>query len=240
MKRKFVAAVLVLAMIMSISTMAMAEEPDATETGKAGIAYEEGSIDVITPGDPDEPKGPEWSFVSDRNIDFGEHDLIQNAAEQRYASWMEHRGEKTDYVGIIISNGTLDPLTVAVEIDVFEVGGKTTMVGFILELVTNEFVARAVKGPEGEQPNITNPYDKTVTQPEKANAYSSNSDFKKADDYHKGTIFADKGGSAVILELPGLGMHAATWGGVLTVPQNTVEDLGEAKAVMTWNINRVP
>jgi hypothetical protein len=69
---------------------------------------------------------------------------------------------------------------------------------------------------------------------------STNPTFDKVEDHKNGSIYASADSSATILFLPGLGIHAAAWGGILTVPQNTVVDLGEAQAVMTWSINNIP
>jgi len=231
MRRKFVAAVLVLAMIMGMSTIAMAEE-QKNNTGEAGIAYKEGKITIIDPKDPDIPGGDDWNFATSRDIDFGEHDVVQNVVEQRYASWMENRGDDTDYVGIIIRNGTLAKLSVSVEIDKFfidpEDANIATLEGFELNLVKNGYM-------EKNKGAITNPYNKEITEPVKAVSNSSNKDFDKNADHLEKIISV--GNTATILNLPGLGVHAATWGGILTVPQNTVTDLGDAQAVMTWNIN---
>ena len=250
MKRKFVAAVLVLALIMGMNTIAMAKE---TSEGEAGIAYLEGEIIVVDPKDPDKPDKPfepddpdvpnkeTWSFMTSRNIDFGKHDLTQNIKEQKYASWLEARGVDKDYVGVVIKNGTTDPLTVTVEIDKFVViddnAKPETLKGFILDLVKDDFIARVTD--EGEnKANITNPNDiKNITNPVKATADSTNPTFNKAKAHHNGQLTV--GVKATILDTPGIGVHAATWGGVLTVPQNTVAKVGEAQAIMTWSFERV-
>jgi len=247
MKRKFVAAVLVLALIMGMSTIAMAEEPSK---GKAGIAYEEGKIIVVDPKDPDDPDKPfepkdpdvpgidEWDFMTSRNIDFGKHDLTQNIKEQKYASWLEARGVNEEYVGVVIKNGTTDPLVITVEISDFkmkdEIPEIKTLTGFILDFVKDDFIANA----DAENGNITKPIGKDVINPLKATANSTNPTFNKATDHRIATLSA--GGKAPILNTPGIGVHAATWGGILTVPQNTVAKVGDAQAVMTWNIERIP
>jgi len=241
MKRKFVTAVLVLAMIMGMGTIAMAEESSEVKgKGEAGIEYIKGEIEVIEPNDPDIPKDGGWNATS-RDIDFGKHDLVQNVTEQRYASWMEHRTAGTDYVGITIRNGTLAALSVSVEIEKFYVdptGAKIeTLTGFELDLVKAGFIAKDKDDVEGKA-NITNPNKKTLADPDKATANSSNKEFDKAEDHKEKKISV--GNSATILYLPGLGVHAASWGGILTVPQNTVSEVGEAQAVMTWSINNTP
>ena len=239
MKKKFVAAVLVLAMVMGMSTLAMAEETEEKDPnkGEAGIAYVEGEVEILDPEEPDVPGGDGWSFLTNRDIDFGEHDVVQNVTEQKYASWMEHRDAGTDYVGIVIRNGTLAPMSVSVEIEEFFVGSTETLAGFELELVKAGFIARD-KDDGDDKANITNPNELTVTNPVAAIANSTNEDFDRTTDHKPGSLFA--GSTATILALPGLGIHAASWGGILTVPQNTVEDLGEAQAVMTWSINNIP
>jgi hypothetical protein len=247
MKRKFLAAALVLAMVMSMSAIATAEEPTEPKLppnqGEAGIAYKEGSIDIIDPDDPDVPGGNDWSFATTRDIDFGLHDLSQNLVEQKYASWMEHRFADTDYVGVNIRNGSLDRLTITVEIGEFSVAqgeGQPripTLKGFVLRLVKEGFITKV----EGDDKNVTNPNTKPIGNPDKATAVSSNAaGFNKADDHKEGTIYAGQGSKAPILHLPELSVSAASWGGILTVPQNTVERLGEAQAVMTWNFDRIP
>ena len=251
MKRKFVTAVLVLAMIMSMSAIALADEPTEPEKpnnlGQAGIAYKEGSIIITDPGDPDIPGGNDWSFKTNRNIDFGLHDLAQNVVEQKYASWMEHRFPGTDYVGVNIKNGTLDRLNVTVEISGFSVtqgeGDEAvripTLKGFVLNLVTSDFIARFEPGEENLPVTITNPNKKVLGQPDNATANSTNTAaFEKDRDYKGGML--TEGGKATILNIPGNSVNAASWGGVLTVVQNTVTLLGEAQAVMTWNFDRIP
>jgi len=253
MRRKFVTAVLVLAMIMSMSAIAMAEEPteptEPTEPvtapkdkGNAGIGYKEGTIDIIDPGDPDVPGGNNWNFVTNRNIDFGMHDVVQNVVEQKYASWMEHRGAGTDYVGIIFRNGTLKKANVSVEIGEFQVdtedGRVSTLKGFELRLVKHDSII-IVDPKEDEVADLTNPYNKTISGPVNAISNSTSTAFSKETDHNEGKISAGSAG-AQILNLPGLGVHSASWGGILTVPQNTVVNLGESQAVMTWSINNIP
>jgi len=263
MKRKIVAAVLVLAMIMSVSAIAMAEEPEPTETkpvttgkGNAGIAYEKGKVIVTDPDDPLIPDekdddgnkiGP-WSFVTDRNLDFGIHDVLTNVEEQRFASWLEFREPDTDYVGIAISNGTVSKYQVVVGIEQFYAESETTpgtkvptLLGFELELVTNNFKA---KDDAGKTINITNPHGWDVENPENAGANSSHLSFKLANDYRGGKIDAGNNGkdptTLQVFDIPGLGIHAASWGGVLTVPPSSVAEIGKAQAVMTWNIMNAP
>jgi hypothetical protein len=252
MRRKFVAAALVLAMIMGMSAIAMAEEPttpeDTKNKGTAGIAYKEGKIVIVDPDDPKDPNQPDiptgegWEFVTNRNIDFGLHDLSQNIVEQKYASWMEQRGPGRDYVGIVIKNGSTDKLTVTVEIGKFSVGtgdaAVTTLEGYILDLVRDNFKTSDTEDIEnGIKANITNPYEKGLLDPEKATANSTNSAFNKETDHKDAELFA--GGKANILNTPGIGVHAASWGGVLTVPKNSVTIVGDAQATMTWNFERV-
>jgi len=244
--KKLTVAVLVLAMIMGMSTMAAASTPklEATGKGEAGINYEEGKVEVIDEKDlPELPKKEEWDFRSNRDIDFGEHDLIFNATEQKYASWIEYRKDEngvkidddSDYVGIIISNGTKDTLSVVVGIEQFTAGGEQTLKGFVLDLVTQGF------DPDGY---VTNPNGHTVTLPVGAKSISTNPVFDVNGDHKMGKIDAGNDGedpvTAKILELPGFGIYAATWGGVLTVPQHSVEEIGDAQAIMTWNIMSVP
>jgi len=260
MKRKFVAVVLVLAMIMGVNTIAMAVNK-LTDTGDAGIAYVEGKIIIIDPGEPEIPGGKDWEFVTNRDIDFGEHDLGDNITEQRYASWIEHRGTDTDYVGIVINNGSLDELAVNVQISQFYIvdediddltDGTPTLLGFELDLVTQKKftaidAAAAAAANEGKDDddemvvaNISNNKPaNALSQPDKAIANSTNKEFDPDADHKPGKINATSS-AATVLELPGLGVSAAAWGGVLTVPQNTVEDLGEAQAIMTWTILRGP
>jgi len=262
MKRKFVAALLVLAMIVGVSTIAMAEEPTETkpttatkDTGDAGIAYEKGKVEVTDPDDPlipgeeddDGNKIGPWSFVTDRNLDFGKHDVLTNVDEQRFASWMEYRKADTDYVGIIIKNGTVAKYQVVVGIEQFYATSEAdpnkkveTLLGFELELVTGAF---KVKDDAGNTINITNPHGRTVERPEKATANSTHTGFKIDRDYTGGKIDAGNNGedpvTAQVFDIPGLGIHAASWGGVLTVPPSSVAEIGEAQAVMTWNIMNV-
>jgi hypothetical protein len=269
MKRKFVTAVLVLAMIMSMGTIAMAEEPtEPTETkptpattdkGDAGIAYEKGKIEITDPDDPlipdeeddddDEKEGP-WSFVTDRDIDFGKHDVLTNVQEHRFASWLESRSADKEYVGLVVRNGTVTKYQVVVGIDPFYAtseqapnGKIQTLQGFELELVTPDFLANE-RDEDGNLVNITNPYNRTVTKAEKAGANSSHLNFKAEDNYRGGKINAGNNGADPVtkhvFDIVGLGIHAASWGGVLTVPPSSVTEIGEAQAVMTWNIMNVP
>jgi len=247
MKRKFVAAVLVLAMMFSVSTMAVAEEPNEPEKvlvtsdeGKAGIAYIKGDVKVVDPDDPlipgkDDDDDTEWDFRTDRNIDFGKHDVLTNINEQRFASWLEHRWAETDYVGIIIKNGTVTPYQVVVGIGEFKAENGTTLKGFELDLVTKDF-----KGMN----TISNLYEHKMEPPDRATAKSTHSLFNLERDYDEGKIHAGTDGkdplTAQVFTVPGLGVHAATWGGVLTVPASSVTAVGEAQAVMTWNIMNVP
>jgi hypothetical protein len=245
MKRKFVAAVLVLAMIFSVSTMAVAEEPTepvlaTSDKGEAGIAYIKGTVDVVETDDPDipgkeDPNNKEWDFRTDRNIDFGEHDILTNMTEQRFASWLDHRYADTDYVGIIIKNGTVSPYQVVVGIEQFEADKEPTLIGFEFELVTKDF---------DKMDTITNLYNHKMEGPENAAAKSTHTGFKIEDDYKPGLINAGNNGkdplTAHVFTVPGLGVHAATWGGVLTVPPSSVAATGEAQAIMTWNIMSVP
>jgi hypothetical protein len=256
MKRKFTAAVLVLAMIMGVSTIAMAAEPteptEPTEpkavsvtqdSGDAGIAYHEGIVEIIDLGNAliPAPQDGTWSFVTSRDVDFGKHDVLTNVDEQRFASWVEFRDAGTDYVGIIIKNETVAPYRIVVGIEQFKVGNNATLDGFQLELVTSAFKA---KDDDGKTINITNPHNKPVDNPLKATANSTHLGFKLADDYRGGTIYAGSTGkdplTAEVFDIPGLGIHAATWGGVLTVPPSSVTEIGEAQAVLTWNIMSVP
>lgn len=262
MKRKLTAAALVLAMIMSVSTIAMADEPtEPTEpkqvtatsgSGGAGIAYQEGKVEIINLGNAAIPVTDDgkWSFVTSRDVDFGKHDVLLNVDEQRFASWMEHRTAGTDYLGIIIKNETVAPYQVVVGIDQFFApnalapnGKAPTLTGFQLELVTSAFLATE-RDAEGNLVNITNPYIKEVTNPLKASANSTHLRFNLATDYRGGTVDAGNNGkdptTAHVFDIPGLGVHAASWGGVLTVPPSSVTEIGEAQAVLTWNIMTVP
>jgi len=243
--KKIIVAVLALTIITGMSTIAMADEkkPDATDKGKAGIAYERGTVDIIDDDNPIIPK--EWNFLTNRDIDFGEHDVFTNMTEQKYASWMEHRTKDTDYVGIIVSNGTSDPGDVTVGIGPFMagndlVGRNATINGFELELVTGDFEARDEE-EDGKKVTITNPHDHELKQPKGATVKSTHDKFNAELSYHSGKI--DAGGededplTASVLSFPGAGVHAATWGGVLTVPANSITYDGEAQAIMTWNIS---
>jgi hypothetical protein len=252
MKRKFTAAVLVLAMIMSVSTIAMADEPTEPKpppvtqgSGDAGIAYQTGSVEIINLGHAAIPvtEDGKWSFVTSRDVDFGRHDVLTNVSEQKFASWLENRTAGTDYVGIIIRNGTVAPYQVVVGIEQFKAGNDITMEGFRLQLVTNTFAAIERDGT-GNLVHITNPYVKEVTNAVKAGANSTHLGFKIGDHYRGGSIDAGNNGqnptTAHVFDIPGLGVHAASWGGILTVPPSSVTAVGEAQAVMTWNIMNVP
>jgi hypothetical protein len=250
MKRKFAAAVLVLAMIMGVSTIATADEPTEPKStpvtqgsGDAGIAYQQGSVEIINLGNAAIPVTADgkWSFVTSRDVDFGRHDVLTNVTEQKFASWVEHREKGTDYVGIIIRNGTVAPYQVVVGIEQFKAGNNETMKGFQLELVTSAFIA---KDNDGNTVNITNPNNKPVDNPLNAGANSTHLGFKLAENYRGGTIYAGSESvdplTAQVFDIPGLGVHAASWGGVLTVPPSSVTEIGEAQAVLTWNIMNVP
>ena len=193
------------------------------------------------PDDPDVPGIDTWNFMTSRNIDFGEHDLSQNLIEQKYASWMEARGVNEEYVGIVIKNGTTDKLQITVEVGNFtlkdEAVKTTTLDGYILDLVKDDFIPKLADA-DGKNGNITNQKIDDITKPEKAKADSTNSKFDKATDHKPATL--QSGLKATILTTPGIGIHAASWGGVLTVPQNSVVKIGEAQAIMEWNILRAP
>jgi hypothetical protein len=149
MKKKLIAAGLVLSLTLSVSAVAFATSTPAPETSQAGIDFVEYEFENEGVYDPDPGPGPGpnpdlpgdpsvWAGIRSMELYFGEHYVSFD--EEIYCSY----DDGDSMAGMAVVSNT--PWTVAVSISDFYVDGDVapgneTMVGFELQLIPNGDVA---------------------------------------------------------------------------------------------------
>ena len=128
--KKVLAVVVALVLVLSLTTVAMAE-PKEQETGAGTIAFREGDTPEII--DPP-PELNDWGIAADLNLDFGLQTV--SGADRSYSSVEHARTPEGRLAGVVVRNeSTQANWILQVSMTGFTIGETPTMAGFELELI---------------------------------------------------------------------------------------------------------
>lgn len=132
MKKTLIAATLVMALMLGVTTTAFAV------TGEGSVVFDETTApEVVDPKDPTPPEtiDPEyvnWDIESS-DIYFGDHGMF--SSQKIWDSEEKVTGDGLDKLGLLINNAnTLKNWKIQMKIDEFKVGAVTSIASFDLDL----------------------------------------------------------------------------------------------------------